>query len=92
MGHITGLSTSSYSISSMTKQQLIDLTTSNKLLAAGFVNGGGFGVMDGHAYTITSYNSSIGKFHLHNPHGNNHVDVTWEQLKSLQAVIQWTNA
>ncbi|MBW4504934.1 MAG: pre-peptidase C-terminal domain-containing protein [Scytonematopsis contorta HA4267-MV1] len=92
MEQITGLSTSSQYASNMTKQGLINLVNSNRLLTAGFVHGEGYGVVNRHAYTITSYNSSSQTFRLHNPWGNTHADVTWEQLNSLQGIIQWTNA
>lgn len=101
MEQVTGLGTSGSSIASMTKQQLIDLANSNKLLAAGFVDGGGFGIVDAHAYTITGYDSAKDKFCLRNPWGfNNNVSsadisganvyLTWEQLMSLKAQVQWT--
>jgi hypothetical protein len=92
MEQITGLDTSSKYVSSLTKQTLIDLTNSNKLLAAGFVHGANYGVVNSHAYTITSYNAATQKFHLNNPWGYSHADVTWEQLQDLKAVIQWTTA
>jgi hypothetical protein len=92
MNQITGLGTSSKYVSSMTKTELINLLNSNKLLTAGFVHGGGFGVVNSHAYTVTGYNGTTGKFFLHNPWGNTHAEVTWEQLGSLKAIIQNTLA
>ncbi len=47
--------------------------------------------MNGHAYTITSYNSANGTFHLRNPWGTNDADVTFAQLQTLSAYIQWSN-
>lgn len=101
MEQVTGLGTSGNSITGMTKQQLIDLANSNKLLTAGFINGAGYGIVDSHAYTITSYDSAKGKFCLRNPWGFNNsvsgadisganVYLTWEQLMSLKAQVQWT--
>lgn len=92
MEQITGLDTSSQYASSITKQTLIDLTNSDKLLTVGFVHGGGYGVVNEHAYTITSYNAASQTFHLNNPWGNTHADVTWEQLLALKGIVQWTNA
>jgi hypothetical protein len=75
----------------MTATQLINLVNGNVPITAGFVSGGGFGVVNSHAYTITSYNSATGLFHLNNPWGNTHADVTFAQLGSLNARIQWSN-
>ena len=75
----------------MTQTQLINLVNSNQVLTAGFVYGAGYGVVNGHAYTITSYNATNQTFHLRNPWGSTHADVTWSQLLSLSAIIQWSN-
>jgi hypothetical protein len=88
---VTGLSATSQSVTNMTQTQLINLVNSNQILTAGFVYGAGYGVVNGHAYTITSYNSTNGTFHLRNPWGTSHADVTWSQLLSLSAIIQWSN-
>ncbi|MDK2410992.1 pre-peptidase C-terminal domain-containing protein [Aphanizomenon sp. 202] len=88
---VTGLSATSQSVSNMTQTQLINLVNSNQVLTAGFVYGAGYGVVDGHAYTITAYNATNGTFHLRNPWGSYHADVTWSQLLSLRAILQWSN-
>ncbi|MDB9451562.1 C2 family cysteine protease, partial [Dolichospermum circinale] len=88
---VTGLAATSQSVTSMTQTQLINLVNSNQILTAGFVYGGGFGVVDRHAYTITSYNATNGTFYLRNPWGNTHADVTFDELVSLRAIIQWSN-
>ncbi|MCW5315184.1 hypothetical protein GTQ43_15610 [Nostoc sp. KVJ3] len=89
---VTGLSaTFQDDISKMTKTQLINLVNTNQILTAGFVNGEGYGVHDGHAYTITAYNATNSTFHIRNPWGYDDADVTWEQLLSLKAVIIWSN-
>jgi hypothetical protein len=88
---VTNLSTSNKFASSMTQTELINLVNSNQILTVGFVYGGGHGVVNNHAYTVTSYNSSNGKFQLRNPWANTHADVTWEQLQSLKAIFQWSN-
>jgi len=88
---VTGLSATSQSIGNMTQTQLINLVNSNQVLTAGFVYGAGYGVVNGHAYTITSYNPANGTFHLRNPWGTSHADVTWAQLLSLSAIVQWSN-
>jgi hypothetical protein len=89
---VTGLGTSSFEAVNMTQTQLINLVNSNQVLTAAFVYGGDYGVVNGHAYTITSYNATNGTFHLQNPWGFSHADVTWSQLVSLSAIIQWSNS
>jgi hypothetical protein len=88
---VTGLAATSQSVTSMTQTQLINLVNSNQILTAGFVYGDGFGVVDGHAYTITAYNATNGTFYLRNPWGFAHADVTFDQLVSLRAIIEWSN-
>lgn len=39
--------------------------------------------LNGHAYTITHYNPTTKRFHLHNPWGTKHKDLTFAELKSL---------
>jgi hypothetical protein len=89
MRQLTGTAASSQSVNSMAQTQLINLVNANVPITAGFVSGGGYGVVDSHAYTITSYNATTGQFHLNNPWGTVHADVTWAQLQSLNAQIEW---
>jgi hypothetical protein len=96
MEQIAGLSTSDRQASSMTKQELIDVVNSNKLLTAAFVGIGStlestYKVVDNHAYTITGYNASTDTFFLRNPWATQHVSLTWEQLLELKTYIQWSN-
>ncbi|MFM6004069.1 MAG: C2 family cysteine protease, partial [Sphaerospermopsis kisseleviana] len=88
---VTGLSATSQSVNNMTQSQLINLVNSNQILTAGFVYGADYGVVNGHAYTITDYNATNGTFSLRNPWGSSHANVTWDQLLSLRAIIQWSN-
>ena len=88
---LTGASSVSQSATSMTATQLINLVNGAVPITAGFVSGAGFGVVNGHAYTITSYNAATGRFHLNNPWGNTHADVTFNQLKALNARVEWSN-
>ena len=89
---VTGLdATFKWISSNMTKTQLISLVNSSQILTAGFVYGEGYGVYNGHAYTISSYNATTDKFRLRNPWGSEHADVTWNQLLSLKAAIIWSN-
>lgn len=93
MRQITGESASSMSVNSffMSQSLLISLVNSNTPITAGFVSGGGYGVVNSHAYTITSYNAATGRFHLNNPWGHTHADVTWAELRALNAQIEWSS-
>jgi subtilase family serine protease len=83
---VTGLSSSWNDVSGMTKTQLISLVNSNQILTVGHAWGDG-----GHALAITSYNATTGKFHLRNPWGHTHEDLTWEELVNIKAQIAWSN-
>ncbi len=88
---LTGASSSSQLATSMTATQLITLVNGAVPITAGFVSGAGFGVVNGHAYTITSYNATTGRFRLNNPWGNTHADVTFSELRALNARVEWSN-
>jgi hypothetical protein len=88
---VTGLSATSQSVSNMTQTQLINLVNSNQVLTAGFVSGDGYDVVSPHAYTITAYNATNQTFHLRNPWGFAHADVTVDQLVSLRGIMAWSN-
>ncbi len=94
MQQITGLATATVTLSpttTMTATQLINLVNSSQLLTVGFVNGDGGGlVVNNHAYTITTYNSTNQTFYLDNPWGTKDAQLTWEQLVSLQGFLQYT--
>jgi hypothetical protein len=79
-------------ISSVTKEQIIELSDSNNLLSASFVYGtvAADGLLNGHSYIITAYDAATDKFFLHNPWGSYHASVTWEQLFANQAFIEWS--
>ena len=98
INQVTNLATVQNTTSSITQSQLIDLVNSNKIVTAGFVSGltnysVGYGVVNNHAYSITSYNPTTGTFHLHNPwnrvmsSGYGDVDLTYNQLGVIKAYI-----
>ncbi|MEM9215259.1 MAG: C2 family cysteine protease [Cyanobacteria bacterium P01_F01_bin.150] len=91
INQISNLDTTSKNATAMTKGEAIGLVNSSKMLTVGFVNGTIPGVVNQHAYTVTSYNSYTGKFRLHNPWGSNHADVTWNELQSMQGWFQYSN-
>ncbi|MEH2412924.1 C2 family cysteine protease [Nostoc sp.] len=88
---VTGLDATSQQVNNMTKTQLIDLVSSNKVLTAGFINGANYGVVNDHSYSVTSYNAANGTFKLRNPWGHQDADVTWNQLLNLNAYFAWSN-
>lgn len=89
---VTALGAVSKSVTSTTKAQLIALSNSTSLLTVGFVYGtvAGSGIVNSHAYTITSYNAVTDTFFLRNPWGTSHVSVTWDQLVTNQAIFNWS--
>ncbi len=91
MEQITGYDTTSKNANTMTRTELVNLVNSSKMLTVGFVNGTIPGVVNRHAYTITSYDSTTGLFHLDNPWGNSDADVTFAQLQAMQGRVQYTN-
>lgn len=91
INQISGLDTTSENAPSMTESEAINLVNSSKMLTVGFVNGTIDGVVNNHAYTVTSYNPWTKTFHLHNPWGNTHADVTWAELQSMNARFQYSN-
>ncbi len=91
INQISGLDTTSESAPSMTESEAINLVNSNKMLTVGFVNGTIAGVINDHAYTVSSYNPWTQTFRLHNPWGNTHADVTWAELQSMNARFQYSN-
>jgi Calpain family cysteine protease/RTX calcium-binding nonapeptide repeat (4 copies) len=91
MRQLTALSTTESCALSMTKQQLVDLCNSNRVLTAGFSYGEKYGVVNNHAYAIASYDVSTDTFYLRNPWGAGDVNLNWAQLSELQTQIQWTD-
>ncbi|MDD1438747.1 calpain family cysteine protease, partial [Dolichospermum sp. ST_sed10] len=93
ISQVAGLGSSSSEAVNMTQAQLINLVNSNQILTVGFVYAAGntLGVVNGHAYTITAYNATNQTFHLRNPWGDTHADVTWSQLVSLRGIMVWSN-
>ena len=93
ISQVAGLGSSSSESVDMTQSQLINLVNSNQILTVAFVyaDGNTLGVVNGHGYTITSYNATNGTFHLRNPWGSYHADVTWSQLVSLRGIMVWSN-
>jgi Calpain family cysteine protease/Calx-beta domain len=90
---VTGMAAAQYkSATSTTKNQLIELSNSNQLLTVGFVYGTveADGLVNGHAYTITSYDAATDTFFLRNPWGYRHASVTWEQLIANKALFEWS--
>jgi hypothetical protein len=93
ISQVAGLGSSSSEAVDMTQSQLINLVNSNQILTVGFVyaDGNTLGVVNGHGYSITAYNATNGTFHLRNPWGYTHADVTWSQLVSLRGIMVWSN-
>ena len=84
---VTGLDNVWNSSSAITAQTAIDVVNSTKIMTVAFGSTINFGVIGNHAYAITDYNAATGTFHLQNPWGKDHVDLTWAQLTSLNAEL-----
>lgn len=84
---VTGLGSATWNATQMTQAQLVGIVNSNQVVTAGFVDGAGFGVVNGHAYSITSYDAATGRFRLRNPWGTSHADVTFPQLQQLRGWV-----
>lgn len=71
MQHLTGISASNPGTSA-NKADIIAKINSDNLVCFG---------RQGHAYAVTSYDAATDRFHLHNPWGHSHLDLTWAQLQ-----------
>lgn len=91
--HITGLSTVTQTTGSFTKTALINLINSSKVVTIGGFNNLATNsnagetqistAVQGHAYSITDYNPSTGRFAIRNPWGVRHLNLTYEQLQMI---------
>jgi len=83
MRYISGEKTFAQSVISMPLSKLLNLVDENTPITAAF---------DSHAYIITSYNSTTRHFNFYNPWGtpSDHKNMTWEQLKTEGARIEWS--
>ena len=106
--HLTGISTSwgkarvSGAGSSVSSAELQALVNSNRVVTIGGFDesaDGGYltetDVQSGirsHAYAITGYDSSTGRYTIHNPHDRRHLSLTHAQLVELNASIRWSNS
>lgn len=89
--HITKLSTSVRDVAFITRQELVDVVNSNKIVTAGFYEGGN-GVVSDHAYTVTSYTQSSDSFSFFNPWGYQHAQLNWQQVSNMDVVFIWSNS
>jgi len=70
--------------SSSSSSALVNALSSGRAVTLGTRSSTGIGdLVGGHAYTVSGYNSSTGRFTLHNPWGFSHpAPLTWSQLVS----------
>ncbi len=74
----------------MAAQKVIDIVNANQAITVGFSNSGGqFGLVEGHAYVVKTYDSIKQQFQLFNPWGTNHVSLNWSQIGSAQGFVSW---
>ena len=80
---ILGYNSTNYSFTTTTQQTLINAVGSGQAVTAGTKATVASGLVATHAYSITAYNSSTGRFTLHNPWGNTHpAPLTWGELQA----------
>jgi len=105
--HITGLNTTSESLSNnaatgLSAAELINLINSNRIITIGGFNTNATNsnagetsistAVQGHAYTITGYNATTGRFSIRNPWGSQHLSLTSNQLMQLAGTITYSNS
>ncbi len=80
---ILGYNSTNYNFATTTQQTLINAIANGQAVTAGTKTTVASGLVATHAYSITAYNSSTGRFTLHNPWGNTHpAPLTWAELQT----------
>jgi len=84
------------------RNELISLVNGNRVVTIGGFNNNAtnsnFGetsintAVQGHAYTITGYNSTTSRFAIRNPWGVTHLSLTFDQLMQLGGTITYSNS
>ena len=80
---VLGTAAKTRSIMQVNQQEIVDWVASNAALTVGILGVGQYGLIDNHAYALTDYNADTGTFHLENPWGEQHADLTWAQLETM---------
>ncbi len=89
---VLGYNSTNYSFSSSTQQTLINAIQSGLAVTAGTKSSVASGLVAGHAYNVTGYNSNDGTFTLFNPWGNTHpAPQTWAQLQASFTIFTTTD-
>ncbi len=91
---LTDLTTYTYTLhpdAALTEAILANLVETDRLLTVGFTDGNGL-VVDNHAYSMNSFDAITREFHLDNSWGFSDASLTWSELVSLGARLQYTNA
>ncbi len=77
---ILGYNSTTYSFSTPTQQSMIDALNANRAVTLGSKDNAPL-LVNSHAYTVTHYDASTGRFTLFNAWGNTHPEpMTWDQL------------
>ena len=80
---VLGANSSNYAFSSTPKQTLVNAISAGRSVTLGTASSTTDGVVGGHAYVVTGYNSSTDTFSLHNPWGTSHPSpLSWSQLQA----------
>ena len=101
--HITGIDASAKRVADLSNaSELIGVVNSNRVVTVGGFNANAVNsnagetavgtAVQGHAYTITSYDPITGRFEIRNPWGSRHLRLTYDQLRQLGGDLNWSNS
>lgn len=98
--HINNEDTKETKTSDLSKNNLISLVDSDEIVTFGFEKSVATDPRHGdpalsnavpnHAYVVTQYDRSSKLFHLFNPWGKEHLNLTFEQLQSLKGTVEYS--
>ncbi|MEL6554515.1 MAG: C2 family cysteine protease [Cyanobacteria bacterium J06621_11] len=97
-----GLTTTNFfGLGGVTQSEMIGLVNSNRVLTIGGFNNNATNsnagatevstAIQGHAYVVTGYSSSTGRYTLHNPWGSRHLELTFNQLVQLGGRLDYSH-
>jgi hypothetical protein len=89
---VLGYNSTNYPLSSTPKTTLINALAAGHAVTIGTNGSVAAGLVAGHAYVVTGYNSSTDRFTLFNPWGTTHpTPLTWQQLQSNMSMFVVTH-
>lgn len=99
---LTNFDVFGWSPGGLDRNELISLVNGNRVVTIGSFNSNATNsnsgetnvstAVQGHAYSITGYNSSTGRFTIRNPWGSRHLSLTFAQLLQLGGTVSYSNS